>query len=592
MGRFKERLAGMMSHSDAFLAIGVLSLILLLIVPLPPIILDALLCFNIVFSVMALLLTLYVEKAMEFSSFPSLLLFLTLYRLGLNIASTRMILTRGEGGDIINTFGNFVTQGNTLVGLILFALLTVINFIVVTKGAGRVAEVAARFTLEALPGKQMAVDSEMQAGLLDQAEAKKERTKITEEAEFYGAMDGASKFVRGDAIASVIITLVNIIGGFAVGFFVKGYTWQECWSIFTCLTVGDGLVSQIPALLISVGAAVIVTRASSESVGKAFSRQLFNHPKVLLFSGILILCLSLIPGMPLIVMLPIGGGLLLYSFMLFKGGPSVEQRVSSKLEVCLGVNLIGKAQELHAALPNLRTIIQKKVGLRLGHITVTDSMEISPNSYVLKLRGTKLYQGREREVADILAKLEEAFEINAHELITRQDVARLLADARRSDAAAIEEIKLNNGQILTILQNLLKERVPITDFVTILETLASNPKEPIETIRENLVHAITEKFFGEAHFAHVITVDPKVEKMLDVATKLRPRTIDKIGDTISQLVQEAEGRPVLLTTARARKQLRQIMEKRLPSLPVLSYDEVESDVELRSVGTVTNEVLL
>jgi len=582
----------MMSHADALLAVGVISLILLLIVPLPPIILDALLCFNIVFSLMALLLTLYVEKAMEFSSFPSLLLFLTLYRLGLNIASTRMILTRGEGGDIIHTFGSFVTHNNTLVGLILFALLTVINFIVVTKGAGRVAEVAARFTLEALPGKQMAVDSQMQAGLLDHAEAKKERAKISEEAEFYGAMDGASKFVRGDAIASVIITFVNIFGGFAVGFFVKHYSWQECWSIFTCLTVGDGLVSQIPALLISVASGVIVTRASSESLGTAFSRQLFNHPKVLLFSGGLILCLSLIPGMPLLVMVPIGGSLLLYSFKLIKGESAPEQKVSSKLEITLGCSLIGKAQQLNAALPKLRSSIQKRVGIRLGHITIKDSMEISPNSYFLALRGVKLYQGREREVDEIIAKLEEAFELHAHELITLQDVAYFLSDARKRDSAAVEALKLSTSELLLILQDLLKERIPISDFVSILETIVANPKDPIEAIRQNLVHAITDKFFGESRCAYVITVDPKVEKMLDVATKLRPSTIDKIGEQILQFVAEAEARPVVLTTSRARKQLRQILEKRLPGLPVLSYDEVESDVELRSVGAVTNEVLL
>ncbi|MCH9611277.1 MAG: Flagellar biosynthesis protein FlhA [Chlamydiales bacterium] len=587
-----DRIKSLISSSDALLFFGVFSLILLLIVPLPPLLLDALLCFNIVFSVMALLLTLYVEKAMEFSSFPSLLLFLTLYRLGLNIASTRMILTRGQGGDIIGTFGSFVTHNNTLVGLVLFALLTVINFIVVTKGAGRVAEVAARFTLEALPGKQMAIDSQMQAGVLDPSEADERRERISEEAQFYGAMDGASKFVRGDAIASLVITLVNIVGGFAVGFFVQHYSWQECWRIFTTLTVGDGLVSQIPALLISVAAGVMVTRASSESVGKAFSKQLFNHPKVLLFAGVMVLGLALIPGMPLLVMLPIGGGLLLASFKLVRGKSTIEQKVSSKLEICLGVNLIGMANQLHAELPKLRAKVQQRVGVRLGHITISDSMEISPNSYCLKLRSVKLFQGRDKEVTQIIQKLEGAFETHAHELITRQDVARLLADAKKSDAACVADLKMGHGQLLKILQELLQEGIPIVDFVTIIETLVTEPPDPIMAIRQQLVHSITEKFFGKNRRATVITVDPKVEKMLSVSSKLRPRTIDKIGDLVDGFVKEAEQRPILMTTAKVRKQLSQITAKRLPTLPVLSYDEVEGDVELTACGTIGNEVLL
>lgn len=587
-----SRIKAIVTSSDALLFLGVFSLVLLLIVPLPPLLLDMLLCLNLVFSVMALLLTLYVEKALEFSSFPSLLLFLTLYRLGLNIASTRMILTRGEGGDIIQTFGSFVVQNNTLVGLVLFSLLTVINFIVITKGAGRVAEVAARFTLEALPGKQMAIDSEMQAGLIDQSEARKNRELIQEEAQFYGAMDGASKFVRGDAIASVIITLVNIVGGFAVGFFVKQYSWQECWTIFTTLTVGDGLISQIPALLISVGAGVMVTRVSSQSVGQAFSKQLFHHPKVLLFAGSLVLGLSLVPGMPLLVMVPIGSLLLFYSFMLFRGKPLIEQKVSSKIEIALGINLISKAEALRAALPALRERIQKRVGIRLGQIWITDSMEISPNSYALMLRSVKLYQGREREVEQILDKLEELFEIHAHEFITRQDVARLLNAARKEDAACVQDLEIDHSQLLKILKELLKERIPITDFVTLLEALAEKPKDPVVLCRQRLVHSIAEKFFGKEGVAHVITVDPKVEKMLDVSTKLRPRLVDKISGCIAQFVQEAEMRPVLLTTAKARKQLREIMEKSLPELPVLSYDEIDSEIELRSVGSVGSEVLL
>ena len=291
-------------------------------------------------------------------------------------------------------------------------------------------------------------------------------------------------------------------------------------------------------------------------------------------------------------MLPIGGTLLFYAFHSFKGKPALEQKVSSKLEIVLGVNLIGKAEALHSALPALRKTIQQRVGITLGHISITDSIEISPNSYALQLRSVKLYQGREREVNEIVCKLEELFERHAHELITRQDVARLLSDAKQSDSACVDDLKMNHAQLLTILQALLKERIPITDFVTILETLAKNPAEPISACRESLVHSITSKFFGNERIAHVVTVDPKVEKMLQVANKLRPRTLDKISAVVSKLVEKAEAKPVLLTTSKARVQLRSIMEKKLPDLPILSYDEVDSDIELRAVGTISNEVLL
>lgn len=591
------RALAILGHSDALLAIGVLSIILLLIVPLPPLLLDLLLCLNIVFSVMVLLLTLYVENALEFSSFPSLLLFLTLYRLGLNISSTRMILTKGEGGDIIQTFGSFVTENNTLVGLILFALLIVINFIVITKGAGRVAEVAARFTLEALPGKQVAIDSEQQMGLLEPEEAQKKREKISKEAQFYGAMDGASKFVRGDAIAAIVITLVNIVGGFIVGFFVKHYSWQECWRTFTCLTVGDGLVSQIPALLVSIGSGVIVTRASSECLGQSLTKQMFNHPKVLLFSGILVLLLSLVPGMPLLVMIPIGGTLLLYAIFLLRNHNVLEQKVSSLIEIKLGVNLLSLANELHAALPSIRKNIQKKVGIHIGKITIIDSVEISPNSYSLYLRGTKIHQGRKGKLEEILSQLEQAFEIHAFELITRQDVATLIEEVRRRDAAVVQDLKITHGQVFTVVQKLLRERIPITDFVSILELVASHATSPfdveitVEKVRSGLVHAITEKFFGEKRLAHVVTIDPKVEKMLDVSTTLRPRTMDQIAQTIEKLIQEHQD-AVVLTASYSRRSLRQIMEKRLPHLPILSYSEVDTDVELRSIGSVAKEVLL
>ncbi|MFN0065384.1 MAG: FHIPEP family type III secretion protein [Chlamydiales bacterium] len=615
--RFKFK--GVSGGSDMLLAVGVLTLVLLLVVPLPPILLDALLCLSIVFSLIVLLLTLYVENALEFSSFPSLLLFLTLYRLGLNIASTRMILTRGEGGDIIQTFGEFVTQGNICVGLILFALLTMINFIVVTKGAGRVAEVAARFTLESMHGKQMAIDGELASGLIDQNEARRVRLEIANEAKFYGAMDGASKFVRGDAIASVVITAVNIVGGFIVGFFLRHYSWSECWTIFTRLTVGDGLVTQIPALLISVGAGIIVTRASSGSLSHSLTKQMFNHPKVILMAGVMVLLLSFVPGMPFFVMLPISTTLLIYSRVLSKKKKEKRETITiasqhqnfsfSSLEVRLGANLVPLAEGLYLELPNLRKKIKENLGIEVGAIKIEDSLDLSCGSYQIRLRQVPIYQGRENSLCTMLEKIEEELEIHAFELINRQDLTRMIEEVRRVDNAVVEELvgkKLSIGQILKVLQNLLRERIPITDFVTILELLADHVHENTEIdyltkrVREGLSRSITEKFFGKSHQAYVITLDPKVERMLDVATKkeesfLRPSTIDKIARRLIELHEEAVAKgvqPVVFTANEARTPLKRIIEKRLPQLMVFAYNEIESKVEIRQVGRVSNEVLL
>src|SRR5882724_8678616 len=295
----KYNLTSLFKNGDILLIGGLFGTVLLMILPVHPFLLDGFLAISIALSLLILLSILYVREPAEFTGFPTLLLFITLFRLSLNIASTRLILLDGYAGHIIEAFGNFVVRGNYVVGLVIFLILVLINFIVITKGAGRIAEVAARFTLDALPGKQMAIDAELNAGLINEAEARTRRRAVEEEADFYGAMDGASKFVRGDAIAAILITLINIIGGFAVGIMQKGMTMNEALSRFTMLSIGDGLVSQVPALITSVAAGILVTRATSKAdLGQELTRQLLFYPKALTMLAVMLGVMALVPGLP------------------------------------------------------------------------------------------------------------------------------------------------------------------------------------------------------------------------------------------------------------------------------------------------------
>src|SRR5580704_4158622 len=296
----KSNLVGLFKNGDVFLVGALFVTVLLMILPIHPFLLDGFLTMSIALSLLVLLSILYVKEPADFTGFPTLLLFITLYRLSLNIASTRLILLNGYAGHIIETFGNFVVRGNYVVGLVIFLILVLINFIVITKGAGRIAEVAARFTLDAMPGKQMAIDAELNAGVINETEARTRRRKVEQEADFYGAMDGASKFVRGDAIAAILITLINVLGGFAIGIAQKGMTMSEALQRFTLLSIGDGLVSQIPALITSTAAGILVTRAAAkEELGKELTKQLLGYPKVMSILTVMLVIFAVIPGLPM-----------------------------------------------------------------------------------------------------------------------------------------------------------------------------------------------------------------------------------------------------------------------------------------------------
>jgi len=420
----------LMLRADLLFSLALFGTVLLLVLPVPPFLIDALLALNIGLSLLVLLATIYVKDPPEFSGFPTLLLALTLFRLALNISSTRQILTQGYAGQIIDSFGNFVIQGNYIVGLVVFVILVVINFVVITKGAGRIAEVSARFTLDALPGKQMAIDAELNAGAIDEAAATARRLKVQKEADFYGAMDGASKFVRGDAIAGILITLVNILGGFAIGMFQMGLSLGESMRKFTLLSIGDGLVSQIPALIISIGAGLLVTRASDQNdLGTQIAGQIIRYPRALTGAAAFLAVFGLMPGMPLLPFLglaalaaymgrtlqePAAGGTAGAARATPAGakvagpaGPSVPaagpEDVRKLIEtdvfaIEIGYGLLPLADtkaggDLLARVTGVRRALARERGVVVPPVAVRDNLELEANDYRFLLRGRPLARG-------------------------------------------------------------------------------------------------------------------------------------------------------------------------------------------------------
>lgn len=425
-----SQLSRLLYRGDLWLTCGLFGTILLLILPVSPFLLDSLLAISIALALLILLVILYVKDPADFTGFPTLLLFITLYRLALNIASTRLILLDGYAGHIIEAFGNFVVRGNYVVGMVVFLILVVINFVVITKGAGRIAEVAARFTLDALPGKQMAIDAELNAGMINESEARNRRRKVEEEADFYGAMDGASKFVRGDAIASVLITLINILGGFAIGILQKGMTVSDALQRFTLLSIGDGLVTQIPALITSTAAGILITRAAAkEDLGHELSKQLLFHPKVMSTLTVMLVAMAIVPGLPMLPFLVIAGitGVMARALKNEKPFPvvssedvAVETRPGSAapasspaggageklesllgldaLQIELGYGLVGladtrKGGDLLERVTGVRRAFAQEIGVVLPPIRLRDNLQLGVNEYRFLLKGNVIAQG-------------------------------------------------------------------------------------------------------------------------------------------------------------------------------------------------------
>lgn len=413
---FLARLAG---RADILISIAVIGILVLLIFPVPTFLLDILLAFNIALALIVLLMAMYSTEPLQFSVFPGLLLVLTLFRLGLNVAATRLILADGFAGQVIQAFGGFVVRGNYVVGFIIFIILVVINFVVITKGSGRIAEVAARFTLDAMPGKQMAIDADLNNGIIDEKEARQRREKIAREADFYGAMDGAAKFVRGDAVAGLLITIINIIGGLIIGAVQRGMPLLEALQTYTLLTIGDGLVTQIPALVISTGAGILVSRAASESnLGKDLTGQLLYHPRALAIASGVLLFFAVMPGLPAVPFLLLAGSTGYLAVMTKRGGAEGERLIAAKalpkqeekitdylhvdpLELEIGYGLIPLVdKEQDGDLLNRIAVIRKQQALEMGIIIppvrIRDNLQLKPNDYVVKVRGNEVARGELR----------------------------------------------------------------------------------------------------------------------------------------------------------------------------------------------------
>lgn len=683
---------GLRNNSDIVIAGLIIGIILMIIIPLSPNVLDFLLVINMTLAMVILLITMFTTEPLQFSVFPSLLLVTTLYRLALNIAATRLILGEAAAGKIINAFGTFVTGGSYLVGAVVFLIITVIQFVVITNGAGRVAEVAARFTLDAMPGKQMSIDADLNSGLITEDEARARRERIQREADFFGAMDGASKFVRGDAIAGIIIIFINIIFGFIIGILQHGMTLSQALTTYTILTIGDGLVAQIPALLISTGTGILVTRTNSDnSFGKDLSKQFLNFPKVLgLASGILFV-IGLIPAMPNFLFLSLSAALGYTAYLLHKERQHQkvqEQEIEASqaqetrrqpenvlnyfqvdtLEVEIGYNLIsltdeGQGGDLLQRLAAVRRQCAMELGILVRPIRIRDNMQVHHNNYVIKIRGVQVAAGEllpghylamdplgqqaevegiatteptfnlpawwieenNREQAELngltvvdcstvmVTHLTEVIKNNADELLGRQEVKELLDVVKERTPAVVDELfpdLMALGEIQKVLQNLLREHIPIRDLVTILEALSDGARINkdadflTEHVRQAMARTICQLYATEdpmetgRKVVSVITLHPRVDQTVAESVQhtqlgqypvLEPNQANALLDKLQQQVEKATMRginPVLLCSPRVRLPFRRMLERYIPNLPVISVNEVIAGIEVEAVGTV------
>ncbi len=655
-----------------------------------------------------LLSTFYVNRALDLAAFPTMLLIVTLFRLALNVSTTRLILLRADAGKVISAFGNFVVGGNYVVGGVVFLILVIIQFIVITKGSERVAEVAARFTLDAMPGKQMAIDADLNAGLIDENVARTRRKDIQREADFYGAMDGASKFVKGDAIAGLIITIINIIGGLAIGVLQRGLTLGEAGAIYSLLTVGDGLVSQIPALLFSTATGVIVTRAAGETnLGRDIFISLTKYSRPLFIGSGLLFALAFIPGLPTIPFLVLGIFLALMGYWVYREGkvqeiessegagssaahtPSGSREGATKsagsgtsaqpvapaspedvmqlltvdpMEIEIGYAIIplvdpSQGGDMLDRIGTIRKQMALEFGLVVPPIRIRDNIQLKPSEYVIRVRGAETGKGEllpdqylamntgnaEEEIVGV-PTVEPAFGLQAtwispelrdkaesmgytvvdapsvlathlseiikrygSELITRQEVQKLTDLVKENSPAVVEEMMgvLSLGEVQKVLQNLVREQIPIRDLVTIFEALADNGRITrsvdylTERVRESLSRIISLKIQGEEGVATVSTLSPVWEQKIKDGLEgdllqgwqlnMSPQDIQGLTAAVAKMVEKMamEGHlPVLLVHPDVRLIVRRILEGSLPGLYVVSYNEISQRMQLKSVGMV------
>lgn len=676
-------------NSDVVLAVAVLMILGLMIIPLPAIILDILLAANIAIAILILMVSMYITHPLEISVFPALLLVLTIFRLSLNVATTRLILGEGYAGEVIEAFGSFVVEGNYVVGFIIFIILVLIQFIVIVKGAGRISEVAARFTLDALPGKQMAIDADMNAGLITEQEARTRRLQISREAEFYGAMDGASKFVRGDAMAGLIINIVNIIGGFIIGMAQRNMSFTDALKNYTMLTVGDGLVTQIPALIIATAAGMVVTRsASGNQLDQEVQGQLFGKPKAILISSATLAVFAVIPGLPTIpfLFLSVIAGAIGYTTMKTqesaKAEPAVEKPKETKkgeeniedylqvdnLELEIGYGLISLVDEtqggdLFSRITNLRKQLAIELGIIIPPIRVRDNLQLEPNQYVFKIRGNVVASNSllvdrflamspnnaEKEIEGTKVKepafgmpavwiqdqhrieaemygytvvepvsvlsthMQEVLRANADKILSRQDTKKLIENLKKEHPAVVEDMNPENlpmGSTQKVLQNLLKEGIPIRDLVTILEALIDYSKVTknvdvlTEYVRHSLSETIARLYADNRGTIHAIAMDPRLEATITGALQnnresspslgLSPNAINDIQRSLQECIEAAVvggHHPIILCSATVRPYFYRLIHTSFPTVSVLSFTELppETDIEFLAKLEISHE---
>ena len=678
-------------------AVIVVMIVLLLIIPLNPFVLDVFIILNISISLIILLISMNIKEPLEFSIFPSMLLITTLFRIGINISSTRNILgNSGTAGAVIKAMGDFVLQGNVVVGFIIFIIIVLVQFLVITKGAERVAEVAARFTLDAMPGKQMAIDADLSTGLIDEQQAKERRYKIQKEADFYGAMDGATKIVKGDAVMSLIITAVNFFGGMIIGMVQGGMSFSEVLSVYSIATVGDGLVSQIPALLISTATGMVVTRSVSEgSLNEDASKQFLAQPKAIMITGAALAVMLVIPGMPKIQFGVVSLGLMLGGYMLTKRmeeaasasrkaeemeeAMSQQQQMVSEeeafkdisnvydliqvepIEMEFGYSLIplvdeGSGGKMINRIVIFRRQYAQEMGFVIPSIRLRDSSSLNTNQYVIKIRGEEVAKGEilvdyylaleppnpekeiegidtiepaygipskwitvdKKEMAEIygytvidplsvmLTHLSETIKQHSYELLNRQEVVKLVDNMKKKSPELIEELiptTISYGNFQKILTNLLKEGIPIKDMETIMETIidASMAVKDLDSVTEHirmaLKRTITRKFC-EGGSMKVITLDADLEKNiitsltagdqgmdLALSPDVMQTVITKLGEEIKKFSGFSQP-PVVLTSQVVRVHVHHLIEQFYPNVYVLSFNEINNNIQIQAVGNI------
>ena len=678
-----------MRREDMVLGAFILVPILCLIIPAPLFLLDLLFALNIALSMIILFNALFSKEPLDMSAFPTLLLLTTLFRLSLNVSSTRNILLKADAGNVVDTFGNFVGGGNLVVGAIVFFVLVIMQLLVINKGSERVSEVTARFTLDAMPGKQMAIDADLNTGAITDEEAKERREKIQQESAFFGSMDGATKYVKGDATAGLVITVLNFVGGIAIGVLMNGMDINAAVQRYSILTIGDGLVSQIPSLMISLSTGILVTKGSKEAdVGNILRRQLFSTPKVLNIVGIALIGLGLFTPLNMLVFCAYGIMFLLTARMIANQLEMTEtdeavseeeesaeeirrpENVSSLLQVDaieleFGYGIIPLADVNQGGdLLDRVVMIRRQIALELGcvvpMIRLRDNIQLNPNQYLIKIKGVPVSEGEilfdhymamnpgyveeeisgiptfepsyhlpaiwitesQRERAEslgytvvdppsiIATHLMEIIRSHLDELLTRQDVHNLIENVKEANETLVSELVpklLNVGEIQKVLQNLLAEGISIRDLVTIFETLADYAPTTHDTdvlteyVRQSLKRAISNQYFNNNETTSVVTLDPNVEQVIMDSVKqteqgaylaLDPDYTNRLMTSLREETDKLEelGRtPIIITSPIVRMYLKKLTQEQFRNLHVLSYNEIDSDVELQSVGMVTVE---